>query len=62
MAWLLLIIPLLGVSLLLNLVTLAQKLKDGKNYDNQKIMSAVITFILLFLITLFLLEGSNVQY
>ncbi|MER2006952.1 MAG: hypothetical protein ABS939_05820 [Psychrobacillus sp.] len=61
MIWLL-IIPALGVSLFLNIVTLLQKLKDGKNYHNQKVLGAVILFILLFLITLFLLEGSNVQY
>ncbi|MER2261492.1 MAG: hypothetical protein ABS934_05705 [Psychrobacillus sp.] len=61
MIWLL-IIPALGVMLFLNIITLAQKLKDGKNYDNQKIMSAVILFILLLLITFFLLEGSNAQF
>ena len=61
MIWLL-IIPALGVMLFLNIITLLQKLKDGKNYDNQKKMSAVILFILLLLITFFLLEGSNAQF
>ena len=61
MIWLL-IIPALGVLLFLNIITLLQKLKDGKNYHNQKVLSAVILFILLFFLTFCLLEGSNVQY
>ena len=61
MIWLL-IIPALGVLLFLNIITLLQKLKDGKNYHNQKVLGAVILFILLPLIILFLLEASNVQY
>ena len=55
----LLITPILGLLWFLNLVTLLKKMKDDKNYQNQKVLGAVLTSSILLLILLYI-EGVSV--
>ncbi|QEY22379.1 hypothetical protein D0S48_17920 [Psychrobacillus sp. AK 1817] len=59
MKWLLIIIPLLGVWWFLNLIVLLEKLKAGKNYQNQKLLGAVCTFFLLLFLIYFLMGSAS---
>jgi hypothetical protein len=43
----LVVVPLLGVLWFLNFVVLLEKMKKEKNYHNQKVLGAVLTFILI---------------
>ncbi len=52
---LLFITPIIGVFGFLNLVTLLQKMKDGKNYHNQKVLGGFITFLFIFCICFLIL-------
>jgi len=44
--YLLLLYPVIAVLWFLNVVTLLEKMKVGKNYHNQKLLGAVYSFLL----------------
>ena len=56
MFYLLLLIPMIAVLWFLNLVSLLNKIKENRNYKNEKILGAVYSFFLALSITIILAE------
>ena len=56
MFYLLLIIPMIAVLWFLNLVSLLNKIKENRNYKNEKILGAVYSFFLTLPIAIILAE------
>jgi len=56
MFYLLLLIPMIAVLWFLNLVSLLNKIKENRNYKNEKILGAVYSFFLALPITIILAE------
>lgn len=57
MLYLFLLYPVIAVLWFLNSVKLLEKLKDGKNYHNEKLLGAVYSFFLAVPVIMILLEG-----
>lgn len=56
MFYILLLIPMIAVLWFLNLVSLLNKIKENRNYKNEKILGAVYSFLLALPITIILAE------
>ena len=56
MHYLLLIYPVIAVIWFLNVVAMLEKMKDGKNYHNQKLLGAVYSFFLAVTVLMILIE------
>ena len=56
MHYLLLLYPVIAVIWFLNVVALLEKMKDGKNYHNQKLLGAVYSFFLAVPVLMILIE------
>ncbi|KGR77701.1 hypothetical protein [Ureibacillus manganicus] len=54
--FILIVVPLIGAIWFYNLAVFMEKLKNGKNPHNQKVLGATLTFILLAAIMFSLLE------